>query len=142
MDKVVIDCGVAVKWLTGGADAEQAHAILDRYRTETLMLLAPDFIRIELANVLWNLQRLTGLQPDSARRALDEFLTTEIAYTSADDLLLEAYGLAIKHERSVYDSLYVALSLREQCRLVTADERLYNAIGRALPNLVLLADWS
>ncbi len=142
MDKIVIDCGVAIKWLTGGTYSEQAHAVLDRYRAETLILLAPDFIRIEVANVLWNLQRLTGLTRDSAQKALEEFLTTEIVYTSAEELLNDAYNLALRYERSVYDSLYLALSVREQCQLITADERLYNAVGRKFPNMTLLANWS
>ncbi len=35
----------------------------------------------------------------------------------------------------VYDMLYVALSIRENCRLLTADEKLVNAIGAARPNV-------
>jgi predicted nucleic acid-binding protein len=142
VDKIVIDCGVAIKWLTGGTYSEQARTILNRYRAETLTLLAPDFIRIEVANVLWNLQRLAGLTRETGRRAFEEFLMSEIAYTSAEELLTDAYNLALQHERSVYDSLYLALSVREQCQLVTAGERLYNAISKAMTNVVLLANWS
>jgi predicted nucleic acid-binding protein len=31
--------------------------------------------------------------------------------------------------RTVYDSLYIALSMHEGCRFVTADERLVNGLG-------------
>lgn len=142
MDSVIIDAGVAIKWLTGGAYSSQARAILEGYRKETLALLAPDFIRIEVANVLWNLQRLAGLRTDLAQQSLNEFLVTEIVYTPAEELLPDAYNLAVQYQRSVYDSLYLALGVRERCRLVTADEKLVNAIGQAMPNLVLLANWS
>jgi predicted nucleic acid-binding protein len=142
VDKVVIDCGVAIKWLVGGASAEQARDIFNRYRVQALELLAPDFIRLELANVLWNLQRLTGLRPETARSALEEFLATEITYTSVEELLTDAYEIAVQHQRSVYDSLYLALSMREGCPVVTADEKLYNAVTRTISNVVLLANWT
>ena len=42
----------------------------------------------------------------------------------------------------MYDSLYLALALREECQLVTADERLYNALREAFPqNVALLRDF-
>ena len=115
MDRVIIDAGVAIKWLTGGAYSSQARAILEGYRKETLALLAPDFIRIEVANVLWNLQRLAGLRTDLAQQSLNEFLVTEIVYTPAEELLPDAYNLAVQYQRSVYDSLYLALGVRERC---------------------------
>ena len=49
--------------------------------------------------------------------------------------------LAVTYRRSVYDSLYLALSLRSNCRFVTADERLVNAVGTALPNVISLQNW-
>ena len=52
-------------------------------------------------------------------------------------LLVSAFRLAIQHGRSLYDSLYVALALREQCQLVTADERLCNALRPAFGDTLL-----
>ena len=62
--------------------------------------------------------------------------------TPTADLLSEAFRLAIAHERTVYDALYLALSVREQCPYVTADEKLVNAIRTAFPNVVWVANWS
>ena len=61
--------------------------------------------------------------------------------TPTGELLQDAYGIAVAHQRTVYDSLYLALSVREGCRFVTADERLANAVGDAFPNLMWLANW-
>ena len=142
MDRIVIDSGVGVKWFTVGPDAKQARSILDSYRAESLNLLAPDFILLEVANVMWKLQRFGGLNPQLAKSALEDFLDIELTLTSTDELLSDAYDLAVQHERSVYDPLYLALSLREECPLVTADEKLYNAVGAKFPNLIMLANWS
>ena len=55
-------------------------------------------------------------------------------------LTVEPYS-AVIHRRTVYDMLYVALSIREGCQFVTADERLVNALGGAIPNVIWLANW-
>jgi predicted nucleic acid-binding protein len=44
----------------------------------------------------------------------------------------EATEVALASGRSVYDSVYVALAVALQCRLVTADERLANALAGGL----------
>jgi predicted nucleic acid-binding protein len=57
-------------------------------------------------------------------------------------LLDDALNLAIDYRRTVYDSLFVALAIREGCQLITADERLVNAVAQKLPQVVLLSAWS
>ncbi len=52
-------------------------------------------------------------------------------------LTTQACGLALDHDRSVYDALYVALAVDEGCQLVTADRRLYNALAPHLPETML-----
>jgi len=56
-------------------------------------------------------------------------------------LLEEAYRLAVTHQRTVYDAMYLALSLRENCRWVTADERIVNALGALCPQIIWVANW-
>jgi hypothetical protein len=43
-------------------------------------------------------------------------------------LLEAALDIAMRTGRMVYDSLYVALAVQMDCRLVTANEKLYNAL--------------
>jgi predicted nucleic acid-binding protein len=47
----------------------------------------------------------------------------------------------VAHQRAVYDAMYLALSLREHCRWVTADERIVNALGAIFPQIVWVANW-
>jgi predicted nucleic acid-binding protein len=44
-------------------------------------------------------------------------------------LLEAALEVALRTGRTVYDSLYLALAVALECRLVTADERLANAMA-------------
>ena len=52
---------------------------------------------------------------------------------SSSALLDVAFGIAIACDRTVYDSLYVALALTSKGPLVTADEKLAKALGAHFP---------
>jgi predicted nucleic acid-binding protein len=48
-------------------------------------------------------------------------------------LLSSAFAIAFNFERSVYDSLYVALAVSSKAPLITADERLANTLAAHFP---------
>jgi predicted nucleic acid-binding protein len=141
MDKVVIDSSVAIKWFVVEPYSSDARRVLNEYQTGTLTLLAPDLIYAEVGNIVWKKQRFQGLEAADAQQIIEAFRLVMFSITSASTLLNEAYHLAVTHQRTVYDALYLALSVREQCRYLTADERLVNAIGTAFPNVVWIASW-
>lgn len=41
---------------------------------------------------------------------------------------MAAFEVAIGLKRTVYDSLYLALAVEQNCRMVTADRRLHNEV--------------
>jgi predicted nucleic acid-binding protein len=57
----------------------------------------------------------------------------EIPTIPSFDLVPQALQLATKHDRTVYDSLSVVLALQIKASLITADERLANALAAHLP---------
>jgi predicted nucleic acid-binding protein len=57
-------------------------------------------------------------------------------------LVEEALTLAMQHDRSVYDVLYLVLALREEVPLITADERFVNALKPQGFSLLLLREWT
>jgi predicted nucleic acid-binding protein len=120
----------------------EALRVLSGYQNGQLSLLALELIYAEFGNIIWKKQLMQGLDAVAAEEAIEKFLRLNFRLASATTLLEEGYRIAITHKRSVYDSLYLALSLREQCQLVTADERLVNAVGGAFPQVIRLADWT
>jgi predicted nucleic acid-binding protein len=90
---------------------------------------------------VWKKPRIQGLSTEDAQQIIDTFRTLNFTLTSTATLLDDAYRLAVVHQRTVYDMLYLALSLREQCPFVTADEKLVNAIGDKFFDMVWIAKW-
>jgi predicted nucleic acid-binding protein len=141
MDNLVVDSSVAVKWFVVEPYSTEARRILDAYQNGLLSFLAPDLINAEFGNIIWKKHIFQGLAASDAQDILDKFRQLQFTFTPMADLLEDAYKIAVAHQRTVYDALYVALSVRENCRLVTADEKLVNALGSSFPNLVWIANW-
>ena len=141
MDKIVVDSSVVIKWFVVEPFSVEARHILDGYQTGRLALHAPDLINAEVGNIIWKKYRFQGLAAADAQQIIYEFRRLTFVLTPTADLLEEAYHLAVAYERTVYDALYIALSVREQCPFVTADEKLVNVIRAFFPNVLLVANW-
>lgn len=132
MTTYVVDASVAVKWFVDEVHSELARKLigLDVDRR------APDFLLVEVANTMLKKVRAGDVAAANARGALSRVgRSVQLAPTA--ELVPTALELAMEHGRSIYDSLYVALAVREGCRLVTADRRLYNAVSPLLAETML-----
>jgi predicted nucleic acid-binding protein len=96
-------------------------------------------MRAEIANALWKRHRRGDITADQARNRVAQMSTDAaiVVPDESDSLLPEALEIAIAHDRTVYDALYVALALAEGCQFVTADRALYNSLASAYPETML-----
>jgi predicted nucleic acid-binding protein len=132
----VIDANVAAKWLLPAAGEgllDQANRLAELHARHELQLLAPAFMEAEIGNVLWKAVRRKRITPREAERSLHSFTALAIQMVPISDLLAPAFQIAVAYDRSFYDSLYVALALATKTELVTADERMVNALGSRFP---------
>jgi predicted nucleic acid-binding protein len=130
--RIVVDASVAVKWFTDEVLAEEAASVLTSY----VDLLAPPLIITEVSNALLKKLKLGDMRRDHAVAAIDR-LGQELTFVTLGDYPVVAFEIAVTHQRSVYDSLYVGLALQEGCQFVTADEKLYNSLRGVYPEALL-----
>lgn len=126
MTALVVDASVAAKWLFPEDGAEQAKLLF----SEAHELWAPDLLWIEVAQIGWKYVRKGTLELAEVARAVEWMATVPVARRPSSDLLPSAVRLAVEYDRTVYDSLYLALAIEESCRVITADARLVNALSR------------
>lgn len=141
IDELVVDSSVAVKWVANEPFSTEARHILAGYQSGVLTLLAPDLITAEVGNILWKKHSFQGVGRVDVQQMLNAYRAIGLTVVSLDPLLDSAFQLAIAHGRTVYDMVYLALSIQRGCQFVTADDRLYNAVHATFPQIVRLADW-
>ena len=139
---LVVDSGVMLKWVVPEHDSPDALRVRAAATTGAVRLIAPDFLLVELGNILWKKVRQNALSKPRAAAILTDAANWPIGYEPVRPLLADALDLAVTWDRTVYDSLYLALSERESCPFVTADARLVNAVAPTLAGPVALADWA
>lgn len=144
MRGIVIDASVAAKWFLPAAGeplSEEAAALLQRYVRGEVRFLVPDLFWAELANVLWKAARQGRCTGAAAQQAVAAMRKRNLPTVPSQVLLDQALALAIALDRSAYDCLYVVLAIRSKTHLVTADERLANALAVRFPVKWLGSAW-
>jgi predicted nucleic acid-binding protein len=121
--RLVVDASVAVKWFLPEVHSKAALRTLN----ENIELVAPDLIWGEVGNDVWKRWRLGEIGSDSARTLLSDFRRAPLRISESKMLMEAAWDIAEGFDRSIYDSLYLALAAITDCSLVTADRKLYNA---------------
>ena len=138
MEQLVVDASVVVSWIV----PEQSNAVAQELLSQSLQrgsrLIAPDHLPMEVANTLTKLFRRNLLSETQIREAYDLFSGFRPIIHPIAPMMDRAFDLSITYRISFWDAAYVALSEVERCGLVTADERLYRAIGRSFLNIRLL----
>jgi predicted nucleic acid-binding protein len=123
---LVVDASSVIKWLLPEVHSAAARHVL----REDNDLLAPDLLWAELGNVLWKRCRAGEIRAEEARDLLRDFRRLPIGIIPSIFMVGTALDLAMRFNRTVYDSLYLASAMARRCRIVTADRRLYAALRR------------
>jgi predicted nucleic acid-binding protein len=89
-----------------------------------------------LSNALLKKARRREIPEELVRESIQETVDV-VTLRESRRLLPEALDIAFRYQRSIYDSVYVALALQEGCPLVTADRRLYDALAPELADVLL-----
>jgi predicted nucleic acid-binding protein len=123
----VLDASVALAWCLTDEATDYTERILDLLRSSDAVV--PLIWPLEIANVLVvseRRRRLTADQTAAFVATLQDLPIRIDLRPPAMDLQL-LINLARRHSLSVYDTSYLELSLREQLRLATQDQRLQHA---------------
>jgi predicted nucleic acid-binding protein len=125
MTLYVVDSSVVVKWFV----PEPLTAEANRLRFGSDPLHAPEFLDVEVAAIAWK-----KIRRGVMTRAEADFILTEVPLLSltrhpTTALVAPAFDIADRSGRTVYDCLYLALAVQLGGKMVTADDRLVNALA-------------
>jgi predicted nucleic acid-binding protein len=116
---LVVDASVAVKWVIEEALRDRALDLLADNE-----VIAPDLLLTEVRNVLAMRVRRRLTTVAEARAAEAAFRSIPLVIEPTSELLEDAFELALRLAHPIYDCLYLALAVRRDLPLATADRRL------------------
>jgi len=137
----VVDASVAIKWILPEDGQAQAMRLQEMYQDEELDLVAPYLLISEVGNVLWKRVRRGELTRSSAHRCFEQLLRDCPILLDSPAVQASSLHLALAHDRTVCDCLYLAWALEERCDLITADEKFFKSVRVAFPCVRLLSDF-
>lgn len=121
---IVVDASVAAKWFIAEDNADDALELLKK----PYELHAPDLLFLEVDNVLCKLIRRGLLSEEEGFNIHDKISNFPIRSYPSHNFREEAFHMAVRTKRSIYDCLYLALADALDGRLVTADRKFFQSL--------------
>lgn len=137
---MIVDASVLLSAFFPDEAQAQAQAVLRQHAAGRERLKAPALIVYEVTNAVWQAERRGRISGAQAEEILQ-------AASGLDIELLplnwgESLPLARRFGRSAYEAAYLTLAERQGESLITADERLYNAVHPKLKWVLWLGGYA
>ena len=126
--ELVLDTSVSIKFYLPEEWREEALALLAAVGESRVKLLVPSTVQPELFNALWQQHRRGMLSREEVGEYWGDFSVTSVDLYAPEDLMPRAAQIALKTGVIIYDALFLALAEDAETLLVTADDRLLNAL--------------
>ena len=136
MSGYVLDASVAAKWLLPAHQeplSDAAGRLLESFVRGATLLDVPDLFWPETANILWKAVRRGRIKVARAAAGLAWLQELGLRTVPAGPLLADGLKIAAEFDRTVSDSLYIALAVQSRRPFLTADEKLLHAVAARFP---------
>lgn len=121
----VIDCSVSIAWLFDEQADDYTEAALNALVGS--FAVAPRWWNVEVLNVLLTLERRKRLAAGKAVDLLRHMQRLPVHLRESQASVFELHALAIQHQLSSYDALYLEAALATGLPLATRDKALQQA---------------
>lgn len=121
MNKLVIDNSVLVKLFVDEDEGEKVDDILRYLSRGKLEIFCPEFLLIEMINVLLVSKKL---KKEQVIKVIKRLKSMKIVFEEFDGDCVELVNLCSKFVLTAYDAVYLELAMKKKCKLLTADKQL------------------
>ena len=141
MSDVVVDSCVVAKWILPESDSADAIRVLSEVTVAGGRVIVLDLAFAEVANAIWKRVHRGLLTASEADDFLHDLESLPVEVEPSRRLLAQAFEIAKRFDRSVYDALFVAAARDLGLRGVTSDIPLQTAVSAEYSEIVLLGNW-
>jgi predicted nucleic acid-binding protein len=116
---IIVDASIVVKWFVSEGDSANAVQIFEN----EAYIAAPDLVLPEVTNTFRKKVKAGDAHAVQIAQALPKIRNSLALLVSSAELTEESWALACRLDHSPYDCFYLALALKNQTVLVTADKK-------------------
>ena len=120
MNQYILDTSVAIAWYLPESFSEKAKRWQRSFLQGSVEYCVPSLHFLEFANVLRTYVRRDELDLDLAREIFS--IHSEATLTVIEPQRRALLDVALKYETTVYDAVYIALSLEHKMPILTAEK--------------------
>ncbi|MFX1501431.1 MAG: type II toxin-antitoxin system VapC family toxin [Promethearchaeota archaeon] len=135
MNEIVVDASVVVKWFIEENDSDKAIFLRDRYIDGKVELYVPPLLYFEVLNALKYSKLFKLEELEDAGESLENYGFKVIQIK--DKLRKNMIKVAMEYNLSIYDALYLGLSIGLEKIFCTADEKIIKNLPSTLKNKVV-----
>jgi predicted nucleic acid-binding protein len=118
---------------------QKALGLRDDYRQQVHELIAPSTFPAEIASGLTKAERQKVISVGESLILLADIRQTCPVLHSYDPILYRATEISSAIRSGLHDCLYIALAEREQCELITVDDKLLRNVQKDFPFVIHLS---
>ena len=125
-DRAILDSGVIAAIFFKEESSDRAEKVAENYELITL-----DLAIAEVANVAWKRVIFFNESKEVALKALKnsvDFILGVCRVISSQEVIEDAFEIAITDKITIYDSFFIAASEREMAPLMTTDGKLHEKV--------------
>ncbi|OFV68328.1 MAG: ribonuclease VapC3 [Candidatus Syntrophoarchaeum caldarius] len=125
-DRAILDSGVIAAIFFKEESSDRAEKVAENYE-----LITVDLAIAEVANVAWKRVIFFNESKEVALKALKssvDFILGVCKVISSQEVIEDAFEIAITDKITIYDSLFIAASEREKAPLLTTDAKLHEKV--------------
>jgi len=125
-DRVILDSGVIAAIFFKEESSDRAEKVAENYE-----LITVDLAIAEVANVAWKRVIFFNESKEVALKAVKksvDFILGVCKVISSQEVIEDAFEIAITDKITIYDSLFIAASEREKAPLMTTDAKLHEKV--------------
>ena len=125
-DRVILDSSVIAAIFFKEESSDRAEKVAESYELITL-----DLAIAEVSNVAWKRVMFFNESKEVALKALKksvDFIVSACDIINSQDIIEDAFEIAIADKITMYDSFFIAASEREMTPLLTGNRKLFEKV--------------
>jgi predicted nucleic acid-binding protein len=144
-NEVVVDTSLVLKWVLNESDSVKALALLTKWGSDGVKVIAPALLAYEVTNSLYQQVRSGKFSLDLARQGLSDVILTGLELHFSPDLALSGRAMELAGQfglQATYDPHFLALAESKGCELWTADTRMWRVVSSKLNWVRWIGDYN